>query len=186
MSGTVPISLFAAITDTATVDGVMASSSSPKSTMPCPSTGRRVTFFPARSICRTVSSTALCSVAHVTMWSPRLAYFLIIPHSAMLLASVAPDVKIISSPLAPTRRATFSLAPSIATDASCPKEWSMLDGLPNISVMYGTISSKTLLSSGVVEWLSRYAGVLILVPPARSRKSRPSPVSWRAALCSRG
>ena len=81
------------------------------------------------------SSTALCSVEQVIRWFPRSAYLAITPKRAVLSDSVAPEVKMISSWRAPTSPATFSRASSTATEASCPNGWSMLEGLPNFSVM---------------------------------------------------
>ena len=66
-----PISLLAAITLTRIVFGSSAASSAARSIRPSAPTGSMVTRQPRASRWRQVSSTARCSVATVTMWSPR-------------------------------------------------------------------------------------------------------------------
>ena len=66
-----PISLLAAMTLTRIVFGSRAASSAARSIRPSAPTGSTVTRQPRASRCRQVSSTARCSVATVTMWSPR-------------------------------------------------------------------------------------------------------------------
>ena len=73
---------------------------------------------------------------------------------ARLSDSVAPEVKTISLPLAPMSAATCSRASSTAFSAVQPKLWLRLAALPNFSVKYGSIASRTRGSTGVVAWLS--------------------------------
>ena len=63
---TVPISLLANMTDTASVLSVMASATCSADTRPCLSTSKYVTWKPSRSSRLQVSSVALCSVFCVT------------------------------------------------------------------------------------------------------------------------
>ena len=84
-------------------------------------TGRYVTVQPRFSSFLQVSSTALCSVEHVTMWLPRSAYISATPLMARLSDSVAPLVKTISFSEAPMRAATFFRATFTASSASQPK-----------------------------------------------------------------
>ena len=91
-----PISLLAAITLTRIVFGPRAASSAARSIRPSAPTGSTVTRQPRASRWRHVSSTARCSVATVTMWSPRSLALAATPLMARLSASVAPLVKTMS------------------------------------------------------------------------------------------
>ena len=69
---------------------------------------------------------------------------------AMLLDSVAPDVKKISRGRAPISPATCARAASTASLASAPKAWLSEWGLPNLPEKYGSMASTTRGSVGVV------------------------------------
>ena len=69
---------------------------------------------------------------------------------ARLFASVAPLVKTISLPPAPTSAATCFRARSTASFASQPNRCCLLAALPNFSVKNGSIASSTRRSTGVV------------------------------------
>ena len=81
-----------------------------------------------------MSSTALCSVTTVMMWSPFSPVHLApTPLIARLLDSVAPLVKTISCAVAPISAAICSRAASTASSASQPNEWLRLAALPKRS-----------------------------------------------------
>ena len=61
------------------------------------------------------------------------------PSSARLLASVAPEVKITSSPSQPISRATDDAASRTVSAARQPMTWSVEWGLPKASFQCGTI-----------------------------------------------
>jgi hypothetical protein len=67
-----------------------------------------------------------------------------------LIASVAPDVQMISRGSAPTNAATCSRALSTPRSASHPNGWLREAGLPKFSRRYGNIASTTRGSTGVV------------------------------------
>ena len=92
----------------------------------------------------------MCSVTAVMMWSPSSRYIATAPLMARLSLSVAPEVKMISLGVAPTSFAMRSRAVSTAASAAQPKEWLRLAALPNFSTKYGSISSNTRGSMGVV------------------------------------
>ena len=98
--------------------------------------------------------TAWCSTAEVTIRWPRALPAQAAPLSARLLASVPPDVKTISRGSAWRRVATRSCASSSAARAARPNACAD-DGLPNASVRYGSIASRTSRRSGVVAAWSR-------------------------------
>jgi hypothetical protein len=68
------------------------------------------------------------------------------------LDSVAPLVNTISRAEAPTSAAIFRRASSTASCAFHPHECVELAGLPKQSRKYGSMTSSTRLSTGVVEW----------------------------------
>ncbi len=148
----VPISLFAAMTLTRMVRGVIAARSASRSTRPPVSTPSTVTSSPCCRNCRQTSRTDLCSVATVTIWSPRDRSASTAPLSARLLDSVAPLVKVISPAVALMSAATCARARSVASRASQPNACCLLWGLPNRSVKNGSIASRTRGSTGVVAW----------------------------------
>ena len=77
------------------------------------------------------------------------------PLMAMLLASVAPEVKMISLTSAPISAATWARASSTAASAFRPMTCSALCGLPYSSEKYGSMAWTTRGSQRVVAWLSR-------------------------------
>jgi hypothetical protein len=93
-----------------------------------------------------VRRTAWCSIFDVIKWPrPRAKAR---PLTPKLSDSVPPDVKTISSGAAFRKRATRSRAVSSPARASRPKPWT-LDGLPNASEKYGSISASTSGCTGV-------------------------------------
>jgi hypothetical protein len=74
---------------------------------------------------------------------------------AMLLLSVAPEVKTISRASAPIRAATWPRAVSTASSAKRPMACSAECGLPKCSVKKGSMACTTRGSHCVVAWLSR-------------------------------
>ena len=66
----VPISLFACITDTSTVAGVIAVAMSAESMRPSALAGMTVTWKPCLARCWQAARTALCSMAVVMTWLP--------------------------------------------------------------------------------------------------------------------
>jgi hypothetical protein len=116
-----PISLFAAITDTSTVRSEIERRSPSRSTNPSGDTPSTVSFHPSCSSRRQESSTDLCSVATVMMWSPRSRIARAAPLIARLFDSVAPLVKTISPAEALSSDAIFARAASTASCASHPK-----------------------------------------------------------------
>ncbi len=101
-----------------------------------------------------MSSTALCSVTTVMMWSPFSRYIRAAPLMARLSDSVAPLVKTISRAVAPISPAICLRAASTASSACQPNEWFRLAAFPKRSVKYGSIASRTRGSTGVVAWQS--------------------------------
>jgi hypothetical protein len=75
-----------------------------------------------------------------------------VPLIARLFDSLAPLVKTISPADAPMSAATCSRPRSIAFCASQPYACWRLAALPNRSVKYGSIDSRTRGSTGVVAW----------------------------------
>jgi len=71
------------------------------------------------------------------------------PKIALLSDSDPPEVKTISSGLAPKKLAKTSRESSNAFLTSCPNPW-ILEALPNFSKKYGYIAFKTKGSQGVV------------------------------------
>ena len=74
---------------------------------------------------------------------------------AMLLDSVAPDVKMISLGLAPMMDATSARASSMESSASQPYMCVRLCGFPYCSTKWGIMASRTRGSIGVVACMSR-------------------------------
>ena len=70
---------------------------------------------------------------------------------ARLFDSVAPDVKTISSGLAPKKAATRPRASSRAAVAASPTPCSA-EALPNVPAKYGSIASTTRGSTGFDDW----------------------------------
>ena len=92
---TVPVSLFAVMTETSAVSGRSASATEPGSTRPTRSTGRSVRAKPSwASRYLSAWSTAWCSTGEATRWRrPRLPPSRAVPRIARLLDSVPPPVK---------------------------------------------------------------------------------------------
>src|SRR5687768_12461381 len=73
------------------------------------------------------------------------------------------------------RRAICLRAVSTASSAAQPNAWFRLAALPNFSIKYGSIASRTRGSMGVVEWLSKKIGnfiVQLLVLSGTDRNQR--------------
>ena len=149
---TVPISLFAAMTETRMVSGVIAARSSSRSMKPSRSTPSHVTRQPSLFSRLNESSTDLCSVTTEIRWLPRSRSDCAVPLIARLFDSVAPLVKQISFEPAPMSSATCSRAASTAFCASQPYACCLLAALPKRSVKYGSIASSARGSTGVVAW----------------------------------
>ena len=95
------------------------------------------------------------------MWLPFSRYISTTPLMARLIASVPPEVKMISlASRAPIRVPICSRARSTAASASQPNGWFRLAGWPNFSVKYGSIASTTRGSAGVVDCASMKMGNL--------------------------
>ena len=154
---TVPVSLFAHMTETSAVSWVTAARRSVRAMEPVPSTGRIVTRQPRRSRSWTSIRVEGCSTAVVTRWrragaaSDRARS---VPRMAVWLASVALAVKRISADAAPIRPATRPRASPTACLAAMPRACG-LDGLPYRSNRCGSMASRTSGTSGVVALLSR-------------------------------
>ncbi len=71
---------------------------------------------------------------------------------ARLFDSVAPLVQTISFALAPTSRATSARAASTASSAFQPNAWLFEAALPNSTEKWGSMTSSTRGSTGVVAW----------------------------------
>ena len=71
------------------------------------------------------------------------------------MASVAPDVKMISSGSAPMRRAIRVAASAMAAFATYPNAWSFECGFPNVSDQKGAIAAAARGSRGVEAIASR-------------------------------
>src|SRR5262249_28235072 len=113
----------------------------------------RRTGWPSRSSKRQHSSVAGCSIVVVTT-ACRSSRALIVPRIAILLASVPPLVKTISSARAPISAATSARACSTPSRARRPSACDD-DGLPKSSRRNGSISFRTSGSTGVVALWSR-------------------------------
>jgi hypothetical protein len=91
-------------------------------------------------------------MAETTMCRLEAGVFAAIPWIARLFDSVAPLVKTISRAVAPISEATSRRACSTPSWAFQP-HWCMDEaGLPKASVKYGSITSTTRRSTGVVAW----------------------------------
>jgi len=129
MGSIVPTSLFACITLTSTVRGVIARRRSSGSTSPAPSTGSTLTAAPRPSRNRHGATTEGCSTALITTCAPRSPAAKTTPFSARLFASLPPLVKTISSLRAPRRSATWARALATASRAGRPAQCG-LEGFP--------------------------------------------------------
>ena len=138
---TTPISLLTSIAATSSVPGTIAARAMSRSTIPSCPTGSTVTARPRAASAATVSSTAACSVASVTM-PP------VVPLIAQLSASVAPLVKATRPPVG-NSRATSPRATSTAALAVRPARCGEC-GLANPSRNHGSIASSASGASGVV------------------------------------
>jgi hypothetical protein len=155
MSQVTPISLFASISDTSSVSGRSAARTASGSTRPVTSGSTSVTAKASFSSCLQVSSTDLCSVRELTMWprswlARRAACAT--PSSARLLASVAPEVKMISRGAAPISAATCARAASTRSNAARPGSWVAEAGFPWSPglVRHSAMAAATRGSTGVV------------------------------------
>ena len=150
---TVPISLFACITETRTVPGPSAALSARMSSTPSRVTGTERTATPSRSRSRQVSSTDSCSIEETTSSGVRSGKSsrnrFTTPRSTTLFASVAEPVKMTSRKSAPSAVAIRSRAASSAAIASCPNECTE-PAFPNRVPKYGRIARATAWSTGVV------------------------------------
>ncbi len=125
-----------------------------RSRLPARSTGRNVTSRPLRARSLHTSNTAGCSTAVVTMWR-RLGFARTVPKMAVLLLSVAQEVKRISEGSTPPRkRATVSRPRLMAWAAGEARSYIEL-GLKYSAAKYGTIASRTSGATAVVALLSR-------------------------------
>ena len=100
----------------------------------------------------------MCSICVVTTCRRLARWKRAMPLMAMLLLSVAPEVKMISRGLAPIREATCSRARSTPASASQPYVWVREWAFPYCSVRKGIMASRTRGSMGVVACMSRYDG----------------------------
>ena len=107
----------------------MALSATPKSTTPSPPTGSTSTRYPSPRSAIAGSKTELCSAATVTTFRRPLAARAP-PITAILLASVAPDVNTTRRASPPTARATCRRATITARAASVPEGWLVVCGFP--------------------------------------------------------
>ena len=146
-----PVSLLTRMSDMSAVSGRRAASTWSGAMTPPLLGFRYVASKPRVSRNRTVSKTALCSAADVTMRLPRALSESAAPLIAKLSDSVAPDVQIISLGSAPIRFATlrraFSTAFSASRPSACPEAG--LAKTPSIP-KNRDISSATDGSTGVV------------------------------------
>ncbi len=148
----VPTSPTAIITETRIVSSRIAASTSSGFTNPSASTGRLVTSKPRRSRYLSGVMTERCSTTDEMMCLPLDRDFSATPFRAMLLASVAPEVKTISAGVAPVNPATRSRASSSAWRAASPSDRNRIDGFPKCSVIWGIIASTTRGSTGDADW----------------------------------
>ena len=150
---TVPTSWLAACTCTTDVSGRMASTSSPGSMRPVPSTPTTVTSPTASA----PSRTAECSTAASTWWGPRSAA----PQHADAIASVALLVSTTDRGRAPRSAAISSRPVSTATRASSPSAW-IRPGSPPGRASHSVMAVDDLWSRrrgrGVIEVVPRHAG----------------------------
>ncbi len=152
----VPVSWFAACTETRIVSGRSAATTFSADTRPVNEQGTRVTAKPrVSSSQRHESSTGRFSTAVVTTCRPRAPYASATPLIARLSASVPPEVKTISRGSTRSRSATWARAASTAASASQPSRWLRLAGWPKRSDSQGRIASTTRGSAGVVARWSR-------------------------------
>ena len=115
----VPISLFACMTETSAVSSVMAASSAAGSTTPAAPTGRSVEVQPRLDSAFSVLRTASCSMAEATRWRrPAAGDASAKPRIARLSASVPLPVKMTSLGRAPRSSATAERASSRAALAA--------------------------------------------------------------------
>ena len=156
MGSIVPISFEACIIETKIVSGyplgLIAFSTSFGFTIPYLSTFNFVILNPCFSSHFADSIIQGCSIEEIIIWFfPSLPFGKLRaqPLRAVLLLSVAEEVKIISLASAPIILAIFSLLSSKAIFDFWPKECKDIV-LPNSFEKYGAIAFKTLLSIGVV------------------------------------
>src|SRR6266545_4235136 len=143
MGCSTPVSLLANITDTSagSSDAASLRSSAARSSTPSPSTG-------TMSASGTARCTLSCSMDEISTRRRPL------PASAMLLASVPPEVKITSAGNVPTRAATWRRALSTRPRALRPTPCTA-DGLPPVRNA-STMASSAMGLSGLVALWSRY------------------------------
>lgn len=146
----VPISLFAAMTETKIVSSRRAASTASGCIFP---KGSGLTFDNSNpSYLAKYSngrSTDGCSMAEVTKCRPRPFKARAVPNTARLLASVPPAVKMISDGRQTQSLATRSRNSSSEARAWRPTAW-VLEGLPKISPWKGSMAARTAGSKGVV------------------------------------
>ena len=135
-----PISLFAVITDTRTVSGRIAFSSSSSLTIPSSSTPTLVTSKPLLSRYLAVSSIAWCSIVDTMMCLPLFSLISAPETRAQLSDSVPPEVKNISEGSAFRQAAICALAFLTAALGLLDMAW-MLEGFAYSSMKYGIIAS---------------------------------------------
>ncbi len=97
-----------------------------------------------------VSRIALCSVTQVMMWSPFSAYISATPLMARLWTRLRAGKNDFFR-IAIDQRADPDAGVLTISSAFQPNAWLRLAALPNVSVKQGSISSRTLGSTGVVE-----------------------------------
>ena len=150
-----PVSLFTHITLASATSSRMCRRAESRFTTPVGSMSSSRSSAPSLAAWCDDMSTALCSMGVVTRpWRPPSRWMRQPPSTARLSASVPPEVRQISSGLAPRHAAMRSRAASVAARASRPQRC-VLDELPNFTPKYGSIASITSGRTGVVAAWSR-------------------------------